>query len=464
MMKLCNSALNTNSIHLDHLAVIGGNQQWTWRQIHLASLELTASISQASTICNLCSSRLGFLVTWFAGLRNKKLQLLPPSGGHADLSSILRSYSNPIIIVDDENLLQPGWKEHSCFVVKSILDKQSSNFDEIPFWELDWDLPAVCLYTSGSTGAPDPQMRTFGQLIRGAQILGDRINEEIKGGLEGLTSIVCSVPPQHMFGLETSVMFSLVHGIPVLERRPLFPADIVDAFAKLSNGAIWITTPLHLNALASSGDEILNCRAVISSTMILDPVVAGKIETLAKAPVLEIYGSTETGAVATRRTVREIYWRPIVGVSMINSETGIKISGDHFPSPQILSDLIDVNRYGNFKLLGRHGDMIKIAGKRASLAGLNLMLSDLPGLTDGMFYLPTTSGITNRLVIIYSGMPYEKGEIVSWLRDRIDPAFLPRGIIRVDSLKRTENGKVARSVLDKIYSSWQSERVVNESS
>jgi acyl-coenzyme A synthetase/AMP-(fatty) acid ligase len=149
---------------------------------------------------------------------------------------------------------------------------------------------------------------------------------------------------------------------------------------------------------------------------------------------------------------------------MINSETGIKISGDHFPSPQILSDLIDVNRYGNFKLLGRHGDMIKIAGKRASLAGLNLMLSDLPGLTDGMFYLPTTSGITNRLVIIYSGMPYEKGEIVSWLRDRIDPAFLPRGIIRVDSLKRTENGKVARSVLDKIYSSWQSERVVNESS
>ena len=466
MTSLCKSPLTACSVHLDHLAVIGSVQQWTWRQVHLASLALAdrlKKLGHTSTVCNLCNSRVGFLVTWLAALRSGCMQLLPPSGGHADLTAILQSCLNPMVIVDDEKLLQPQWKDHALCLVNSPAAMQWSISEHVESWQPDWDLPVVRLYTSGSTGTPEPQTRTLGQLARGAQILGIRLNEEVKGGLVTLTSIVCSVPPQHMFGLETSVMLSLVHGIPVLDRRPLLAADVVTAFEQLANGAIWIATPLHLRALVSLGEEVPHCSVVIASTMALDPAVAEHAERRTKAPVLEIYGSTETGVVAMRRTTRDINWRPVQGVQIDISDTSTQVSGAHFPSPQVLTDHIETDATGDFKLLGRHGDMIKIAGRRASLAGLNSLLYDLPGLTDGVFYLPATGGPAERLVLIHSGKLLNVDAAEQWLRERIDSVFLPRGIIRVPSLERTDSGKLSRAVLDRFYTTWRSARRSNES-
>ena len=461
--SLRESPLVGGRIHLDRLAVIGSVQQWTWRQVHLASLALADRLSHVTTVCNLCSTRVGFLVTWLAALRSGCLQVLPPSGGHADLAAILRSCSNPMVIVDDEKLLQPQWNDYARCLVNSPAVMQCSTSKNVSEWLPDWDSPIVRLYTSGSTGTPEPQTRTLGQLARGAQVLGRRLDEEVDGGLSALTSLVCSVPPQHMFGLETSVMLSLVHGIPVLDRRPLLPADVMTAFEQLADGAIWIATPLHLRALVSTGDDIPNCSVVIASTMALDPVVAGHAERRTKAPVLEIYGSTETGVVAMRRTTRDLNWRPVQGVRIDISDTGTQVSGAHFPSPQMLTDHIEADPSGDFKLLGRHGDMIKVAGRRASLAGLNLLLLDLPGLTDGVFYLPATGGPAERLVLIYSGEALNVDATERWLRERIDSVFLPRGIIHVPSLERTDSGKLSRAVLDRLYTTWRSERRANES-
>ncbi len=458
MASLCESPLGAGTAHLDRLAVIGNTQSWTWRQVHLASLALADRLDNSTTICNLCNSRVGFLVTWLAALRSGCLQLLPPSGGHADLAAMLRSCTNTLVIVDDEKLLQPQWKDSALCLVNSPAAMQWSMTEHVQSWEPDWDSPIVRLYTSGSTGAPEPQTRTLGQLARGAQVLALRLDEEVKGGLTTLTSIVCSVPPQHMFGLETSVMLSLVHGIPVLDRRPLLPADVIAAFDQLDDGGIWIATPLHLRALVSTDDGIRNCSVVIASTMALEPAIAEHAEQRTKAPVLEIYGSTETGVVAMRRTARDIGWRPVQGVRIEISHTGTQVSGAHFPSPQLLTDHIEADASGEFKLLGRHGDMIKIAGRRASLAGLNLLLYDLPGLTDGVFYLPTTGRPAARLVLIHSGQPLSLDKTERWLRERIDSVFLPRGIIRVPSLERTESGKLSRAVLDRLYTTWLTER------
>ena len=449
--------------HLDRLAVIGATQQWTWRQIHLASIALAKKFDETSTICNLCNTRVGFLVTWLAALRRGCLQLLPPSGGHADLTAILKACSGAMVIVDDEQLLHPQWKEHARCLINAPAEIQWSLSDEVALWTPDWNLPTVRLYTSGSTGTPEPQMRTLGQLARGAQVLGSRLNEEVDGGLITIKSIVCSVSPQHMFGLETSVMLSLVHAIPVLDRRPLLPADVNTALKQLAIGALWIATPLHLQALVTAGDEVINCNLVIASTMALNPVVAEHAERLAKAPVLEIYGSTETGVLAMRRTARDVSWQPVHGVHIDISESDAQVSGSHFPSPQRLTDHILPDKYGNFKLLGRHGDMIKIAGRRTSLAGLNSLLDDLPGLTDGVFYLPTTGAFADRLVLIHAGVTRLNAEATQrWLRERIDPVFLPRGIIQVLSLERTDSGKLSRATLDRIYAAWRSERKSDE--
>ena len=463
LAALNESPLLAGASLLDRLAVMGSEQSWTWRQIHLAAATLAQQFHKHDTICNLCTSRVGFLVTWLAALRSSCLQLLPPSRGHADLVAILQSCTNPVVVTDDVQLLQARWADHARCLVNSPAATQWSMSDPVPPWIPDWKSLIVRLYTSGSTGTPAPQTRTLEQLARGALVLGYCLDEEVETGLASINRIVCSVPPQHMFGLETSVMLSLVHGIAVVDRRPLLPADVKAVFELVGASSIWITTPLHLRALVRSGEHVPNCRVVVASTVALDAVVAAQSETLTQAPVLEMYGSTETGVVAMRRTARDTSWRPVREVRIKAVETSAQVWGSHFPSPQSLTDQIEIDESGNFKLLGRHGDMIKIAGRRASLAGLNLLLNDLPGLIDGVFYLPKTQSQTDRLILIQAGTPLDPVTTEHWLRERMDPVFLPRAIISVRSLERTDTGKLSRVVLDRIYASWRSEQRGNES-
>ena len=129
--------------------------------------------------------------------------------------------------------------------------------------------------------------------------------------------------------------------------------------------------------------------------------------------------------------------------------------GSHFASPGEAARRARARAGGSFTLLGRQNDLIKIAGRRASLAGLNLLLQELPGLEDGVFYLPATGNPTERLCLIYSGPPLDRAATRRWLRQRLDPVFLPRAFIRLERLPRGENGKLRRQMLDRAFAEWQ---------
>ncbi|MEZ0307147.1 MAG: AMP-binding protein [Ramlibacter sp.] len=451
MKPFTDTALLAGVTHLDRTALVAAGRAWTWREVHAASVAQAERLAGATTVCNLCGSRLAFLVTWLAALRRGSRQVLPPSGGYADLLAILKSSVEPVIVVDDERLLQPGWVAHARCLTWTPSHAAAPLPDSALPWTFDEDAPLVCLYTSGSTGTPQAQSKSLGQLARGAQVLAARLDREVEGGLGVLQRIICSVPPQHMFGAETSVMLSLVTGLAVEDCRPLLPADVRAAFEAAGDGTAWIATPLHLHALAQSGETVPNCRLVVASTMPLAPALAAQAEELVRAPVMEIYGSTETGVVAMRRTASEPNWRPVDGVRVEPTEAGTQVWGAHFVSPQTLADQVELDGEGGFRLLGRRGDLIKIGGRRASLAGLNLLLQDLPGLGDGVFYLPATGAPTERLVLIHAGDLLDRAAVEKWLRERMDPVFLPRAIIRVDRLPRTEGGKLQRAALDAIY-------------
>ena len=185
MLPLTDTPLLAAAAHLDSPAVIGDGRDWTWRDVHAASVVLAQRLEDASTVCNLCSSRVGFLVTWLAALRRGCLQLLPPSGGHADLIAILKSAADPVIVVDDARLLQPHWAEHARCMVHSPQAQSSAPSDASLAWNPDLDAPLLRLYTSGSTGAPEPQIKTLGQFARGAQVLAARLDRGRGGRIDG---------------------------------------------------------------------------------------------------------------------------------------------------------------------------------------------------------------------------------------------------------------------------------------
>jgi len=454
MEQLRDTPLLAAISHLDHCAVIGENRQWTWREVHTDSMTLALRLEPRAAVFNLCNSRIGFLVAWLAALRRGCLQLLPPSGGLAELTALLQSTPDPVVVVDDPQALQPDWARHArCLVHVPGATSRAATNDDLA-WSPPWDAPLVRLYTSGSTGTPEPQVKTLGHLAQGALVLARRLDTSIAGGRSALGRIVCSVPPQHMFGLETSVMLPLVIGVPVLDRRPLLPADIGAALESGSDAAAWVATPLHLRAVAQAGQALPRCGAVIASTMPLASDLAARVEALSDAPVLEIYGSTETGVVAMRRTAHDTRWRAVAEVRLQAAEDGTRVWGSHFPSPRTLPDRMEIRSDGDFVLLGRQGDLIKVGGRRASLAGLNLLLQGLPGLADGVFYLPATGAPTERLLLIYAGPELDRRVAQAWLRQHMDPAFLPRAFIRTEQLPRAGAGKLPRAALDRLYGDW----------
>jgi acyl-coenzyme A synthetase/AMP-(fatty) acid ligase len=72
-----------------------------------------------------------------------------------------------------------------------------------------------------------------------------------------------------------------------------------------------------------------------------------------------------------------------------------------------------------------------------------------------VFYLPTTTNPTERMCLIYAGPSLNRANVDQWLRARIDPAFLPRTLVHVDKLPRSNNGKIPRHALDALFAAWQ---------
>ncbi len=114
-----------------------------------------------------------------------------------------------------------------------------------------------------------------------------------------------------------------------------------------------------------------------------------------------------------------------------------------------MADLVELRSSTEFALLGRGSDIVKLGGRRASLAGLNAILTSLPGVQDGVFVIPDDlDRRTNARLIAFVVAPTSTPEVLlAELRRRIEPVFLPRRMICVESLPRNEAGKLPRAAV-----------------
>ncbi|MEZ0245316.1 MAG: beta-hydroxyacyl-ACP dehydratase, partial [Methylophilaceae bacterium] len=110
---------------------------------------------------------------------------------------------------------------------------------------------------------------------------------------------------------------------------------------------------------------------------------------------------------------------------------------------------IELTGAGRFLLHGRSQDLVNIAGKRSSLAHLNVQLTAIPGVVDGAFYMPdeVTHDHVTRLAACVVAPELDAKTLLKALRERIDPVFLPRPLLFVDALPRNSTGKLPREAL-----------------
>ena len=122
-------------------------------------------------------------------------------------------------------------------------------------------------------------------------------------------TLVATVPPQHMYGFESSVLLALHGGATLDAGRPFFPADIATALARTQAPRVLVTTPFHLKTVLDADVALPPLALLVCATAPLAPQLAARAEQRLGAPLLEIYGCTEAGQVATRRTTAGAEWR-----------------------------------------------------------------------------------------------------------------------------------------------------------
>lgn len=298
--------------------------------------------------------------------------------------------------------------------------------------------------TSGSTGEPMPHGKRWGQLVTNIAAEAQRIAETLgRADLRGVT-VVGTVPAHHMYGFESTVLIAMLGGAAFAAERPFYAQDISRVLASVPRPRVLVTTPLHLKTLLDDGVALPQVDLVVSATAALSPQLAARAEAALAAPLMEIYGCTEAGQVATRLTTRAPEWRTFSGLVLAGDGEDAWVSGGHVPEPTRLADVLEVLEPTRFRLLGRSNDLINVAGKRSSLAHLNHHLNSIEGVRDGAFWLPPEGGgeAVVRLVALVVAPDVSRQQLLAALRERVDAAFLPRRILRVDSLPRDPTGKL----------------------
>jgi acyl-coenzyme A synthetase/AMP-(fatty) acid ligase len=313
--------------------------------------------------------------------------------------------------------------------------------------EIDGEQVAAYVFTSGSTGVPVPYPKTWGKLVRCVRDGAARL------GLADARShaVLATVPPQHMYGFESSVLLALQSGGALCAERPFYPADVCSALDALPRPRTLISTPIHLRALLASQAELPATDLIVSATAPLSRELAREAELRFRAPLLEIYGSTESGQLATRRTARDEEWRLWPGVCLTLEEGRAWARGGHLEQPTPMCDEIEPLDAERFLLRGRLADLVNIAGKRSSLSYLTHQLTSIAGVEDGVFFFPeephpSQAGVARvAAAVVAPGL--DAPRLIQALRERIDAVFLPRPLLLVARLPRNSTGKLPREAL-----------------
>lgn len=408
---------------------------------------LAAAFPEGRHVLNACADRYRFAVGLAAALASGRVSLLPPSHTPETVRQMRAFAADAFCLADGPSTIDlPLFAfDDSSFPLTPLADTRQALIPQIPA-----DRVMAFVFTSGSTGVPVPHLKRWGNMVRDVRAERCALLVEAREPLH----ILGTVPPQHMYGIESTVLLPLQSGGTLSSAHPFYPADICAALDTLPRPRMLVTTPVHLRALLDAGAAVPAVDLVLCATAPLSAELAASAEKLLSAPLQEIYGSTETGQIASRRTTLGRPWTLLPGIRLEQRGERFWASGGHVDPAMPLGDVLECEPDGRFLLQGRIGDMVNIAGKRNSLAHLNHQLLAIPGVVDGVFLMPedeTADGVT-RLVAFVVAPGLTLAALRAALRERIDPIFMPRPLILVDALPRNTTGKITRETIQSLAS------------
>ncbi len=330
-------------------------------------LALAARLPKTGHVLNLCVDRYWFAVAFFAAISRDILSLLPNSTASEHIASLYAGVPDLVCIGDQASPPLQGMPYLRVGGSDSATSGATPDMPRIPF-----DQCIACVFTSGSTGKPEPHRKTFGRM----QLSINAEAERIWAATDGPCAVLGTVPFRHMYGLESTVLLPILGGGQLCARTPFFPADVIAALSELPAPRLLVTTPFHLSKLLDADIEIPPIAALLSATAPLSRELAHRAESRLGAPMMEIYGSTETGQLAIRYPTEQTEWETYAGIALRQEHGTTVATGGHLECAQVLNDTVELISPSSFRLIDRNSNMINIVGKRSSLAFLNHVLTN----------------------------------------------------------------------------------------
>ncbi len=319
------------------------------------------------------------------------------------------------------------------------------------------DVGSLCLHTGGTTGQPRAWRRSLQSLFLEAEVLASQLE------LCAQDRILATVSPMHIYGFMVSVLMPLRVGAQVVRWSSYYPREVESSL--LDQGCtLLVTTPPHLRILGRRLSVSDSFRLAVSSGSMLGMPDAQRFHSETASPIVEVYGSTETGVVASRcRAKEESAWTPVRGVdwrilkerlwvrspflseSLVVDPDGYTRTGDRATAAK--NDSTRSRSSDGFVLHGRVDGVVKVASVRVDVGEVEERIQGLEGVLDACVITQAVDGLRENVLlaaVVYDG-PIET--LKRTLRQMLTPVECPRRVVQVSRLPTSPPGKHDRQAV-----------------
>jgi acyl-coenzyme A synthetase/AMP-(fatty) acid ligase len=317
----------------------------------------------------------------------------------------------------------------------------------------DPDKPFLRLFTGGSTGKPKSWSKTPRNLLAEAFYL------QKKFALSDKDLFVATIPPYHIYGLLFSVLVPFVAHARVLSDVYTFPQEIISTINK-HKASVLVSVPIHYRALKVDNLSVPSLKIAFSSAGVLNRSDGLNFLKNTGLGITEIYGSTETGGVATRCISEHTdSWRAFDVVSWKLVESRLSVKSD-FASLEmerdtegfcITGDDAREEKDNRFVLLGRADGIVKVAGKRVDLLDIQNKIKTLPTVSDVVVLAMPADNGRESVVAAVIACDLTETHVKKLLMEMLEPYAVPRRVKIVSSINRTATGKIDHRRIEQLF-------------
>lgn len=320
---------------------------------------------------------------------------------------------------------------------------------------LVWEKSQTQIYikTSGSSGTAKIVAKTAKQMWLEAKALADTLPLDIVD-----LTVLGSVSVQHLYGLTFRIMLPLVKGWRIGRFQQQYPEFLVAE--SRHQPSLWIASPALLSHLNLQGQawKKLSLKGIISAGSALPEKVADDLHQHFSCPIIEIYGSTETGVIASRW--QSLQWQTFPSVQIGTNEQGaLWVRSAWIDGQEQTADSVEIEE-NHFRLLGRIDRIIKLGDKRISLASIENALLSHSWVADCYIALhPLQSrpaawvalSVEGMSILATQGRKTVIDQLRNHLRQTQEKLALPRFWRFTEKLPRNSQAKISRADFERIW-------------